>query len=308
MAKEVGNTVHVVFTMDCLPAGGTQDVRCPERWDLAAASAEAFAQATVDQGYGATFFVAPEALRRLASEMARIQSAGCELAVLCHPQLSNYQSYLGFYSFDRQREIVRIAKDAWEDALAQGAETFRAGFFSANDYTFHALCMEGFHQGSCSLPGRMDNEQCSMWYGSYPFAHHTDPLDRTQRGSMEFFEVPVTSDSEAAAYMSCGTYTPPHLRIEEPDLHGYARDLVVQQLRRMDRGEAALRTLSFVTSNLIGWGQEDDPHTERLRNLCTMLREVADEQDVTLCWNPLSRLHAVCDERLDPERSLEDVV
>jgi hypothetical protein len=308
VSEDIQNTIHVVFTMDCLPAGGKRGVRGPERWDHAAASVSAFAQAASDEGFGATFFVAPEAAGRLRRDIADLLAGGCELGVLCHPQLSNYQTYLGSYSYDRQREIVRLARDVWQDALGEQAETFRPGFFSANDYTFHALCMEGFRQGSCSLPGRMDGEQGSVWFGSYPFAHHTDPLDRTQQGTMEFFEVPVTTDFETATYLTCDTYTPPHLRIEEPDVHDYARDLVHRQLDRMAQDRVKFRTISFVTSNLVGWGMEDDPHVERLRNLCAMLREVAGERNMTLCWKPLSELHRMCDEESSPQLSLEEAV
>ena len=184
--------------------------------------------------------------------------------------------------------------------------TFRPGFFSANDYTFHVLCMEGFRQGSCSLPGRMDNEQCSMWFGSYPFVRHTDPLDRTVQGTMEFLEIPVTSDFSAASYMSHGTYTPPHLRIEEPDVHTYARDLIGRHLDKMDEDGVPVRLVSFVTSNLVGWGKDDDPHTERLRNLCSTLRDIADERGLSLAWVPLAELHEVADRALGTDSVLND--
>ncbi len=308
MAEEDRRALHVVFTMDCLPAGATGGIQGPERWDGAAGAAVAFAQAVVGEGFGATFFVAPEALKRLRGAVDEIRSAGCELGLLCHPQLSSYHAHLGAYSYERQREIVGLAKKAWEDALGESTETFRPGFFSANDYTFHALCMEGFRQGSCSLPGRMDNEQCSMWFGSYPFAHHTDPLDRTTQGTMEFFEVPVTSDFAAVSYLSYETYTPPHLRIEEPDIHEYARDLILSQVDKMDEDEIPAQTIGFVTSNVVGWGRQDDPHVERLRNLCGMLRELAEERDMDLCWTPLAALHEMSDRQLGVPRGLEDAV
>jgi hypothetical protein len=296
--QEEHRILHVVFSMDCLPAGARGDVRGPARWDQAGRSMVAFARALVDRGLGGTFFVAPEALNRLGAAAGEVRSAGCELGVLCHPQLSGYPACLGAYGCERQREILKNARHVWEAALTEAPSTFRPGFFSANDYTFYALCMEGFRQGSCSLPGRMDDEQCSMWYGSYPFPHHTDPLDRTLQGTMEFFEVPVTSDFDAASCVSCETYTPPHLRIEEPDVHAYARNVIARQLDRMDEEEVAFPTVSFVTSNVVGWGTKDDPHVERLGNLCDMLREVAGERRMDLRWEPLAGLHQMTDEEL----------
>ncbi|NLW51172.1 MAG: hypothetical protein GXY85_10085 [Candidatus Brocadiaceae bacterium] len=290
--------VYAGFTMDCLPAGGRGEVRGADRWDRAERSVAAFAEALATESMGGTFFIAPEALARFESVIADLRSGGCEAAMLCHPQLSGYQSYLGSYSFDRQREIISLARREWEQRLGEAATTVRPGFFSANDYTFHVFCMEGFTQGSCSLPGRLDGDQCSMWTGSYPFVRHTDPLDRTMPGTMEFLELPVTSDFQAASYITHGTYTPPHLRIEEPDVHGYARTLVERQIAAMEEEGVPLRLVNFVTSNLVGWGEPDDPHVERLHNLCAMLREVADQRNLRLEWAPMCELHAVVDRAL----------
>lgn len=302
------DTLHVVFTMDCLPAGGRAEVRGPERWSDAAGCSVAFASALREEGFGATLFFAPEGLRRMRSAVSEVRSGGCELGLLCHPQLSDYQTYLGAYNYDRQREIVALGRKVWEDTLGEAPVTFRPGFFSANDYTFHVLCMEGFRQGSCSVPGRVDGEQCSMWFGCYPFPHHTDPLDRTVQGTMEFYEVPVTSDCDAAAQLSYETYTPPHLRIEEPDINAYARDVITRQLDKMDEDEVASRTVSFVTSNLVGWGKKDDPHVERLKNLLDLLRGIAQERALEPCWQPLAALHEISDKEFGACWRDEDAV
>jgi hypothetical protein len=298
VASDDKDRLHVVFSMDCLPAEGKGDVGGPESWQDAARAPAAFAEALADEGLGGTFFLAPEALGRLARTVEELRGRECELGLLCHPQLSGYQACLGSYKYDRQREIVAQGVELWSNALGEAPTTFRAGFFSANDYTFHVLCMHGFSQGSCSLPGRMDNEQCSMWFDAYPFAHHTDPLDRTAKGTMEFFEVPVTSDSSAASFISQETFTPPHLRIEEPEVHDYARDLVLRQLDGMAEEALEPKVVHFVTSNLVGWGRPDDPHVERLQNLCTMLRGVAEQRGMELHRASLSSVHEAADSLL----------
>jgi hypothetical protein len=290
------DVLDVVFSMDCLPAGGKEDVSGPDRWDEAERSPIAFAEALDELGFGGTFFFAPESLSRMRTTAEDLGSAGFERGLLCHPQLSGYQACLGSYSYERQREIVGVARLTWEDQVGERPETFRSGFFSANDYTFHVLCMEGFRQGSCSLPGRTDHDQCSIWFQTYPFPHHTDPLDRTAAGSMEFFEVPVTSDFEAASYGDYETYTPPHLRIEEPDVHTYARDLVTRQIVRMREEELPVKVVHFVTSNIVPWGKEEDPHAERLQNLCNMLRAVAEQRGLDLRSSSLEELHQRADE------------
>ncbi len=306
MPDDEGSILNVVFTMDVLPAISEGDVRGPRRWDEAERAVRAFAETLTGEGLTATFFIAPEAAGRLADAARAVAAEGCEVGVLCHPQLSGYQACLGSYSYDRQREIVGLGRKVWQDALAEEPAAFRAGFFSANDYTFHVLCMEGYRQGSCSLPGRMDNAQCSLWFPSYPFPHHTDPLDRSAPGTMEFYEVPVTSDFEAATQISYETYTPPYLRVEEPDVHSYARDLVERQLGRMAEDQVDVRAVTLVTSNVVTWGGDDDPHVERLQNLCAMLREVADQHSLTLRPTTLAALHAGADELYEQMRELEE--
>jgi hypothetical protein len=297
--------LYVVFTMDCLPPGEAGEVRGPGGWEEAVDAVVAFAEALADQGLGGTFFLAPQALARMDSAVETVTAKHGELALLCHPQLANYQTYLGAYSFERQREIIGTSRKVWERHLGWPPSTFRPGFFSANDHTFHALCMEGFRQGSCSLPGRMDNEQCSMWFRSYPFPHHADPLDRRIQGTMEFLEFPVTSDADSAVHLRSETYTPRHLRIEETDIHAYAEDLIERQLELMHDDDVLLNVLTFVTSNQVGWGHCHDPHVERLGNLCAMLREMADRHSVELCWKSMDELHAIWDAEYRAMRGLQ---
>lgn len=305
MTSPANREIYVAFTMDCLPAGATAEVLGPEDWTDAAAAPVAFAGVLAEMGLGGTFFIAPEAVERCRSAVDELRSAGCELGMLCHPQLSGYRACLGSYRYELQREIIGLDRKAWEAGAGERPLTFRPGFFSANDHTYHALCMEGFRQGSCSLPGRMDGDQCSMWFGCYPFPHHTDPLDRCIEGTVEFFEFPVTSDFEAASHPSYETYTPPHLRIEEMELHAYARGLVQAQLDRMAEEGLPLMVITFVTSNHVGWHRQDDPHPERLRNLCQMLREVAGARGMELRWKSLDDIHSLWDEQYQAQRALK---
>jgi hypothetical protein len=306
VTDEGAGILNAVTSMDVLPAGGGPDVRGPRRWDEAERAMRAFADAVQGEGLTATLFIAPEAAGRLAEAARDLAARGFELGALCHPQLSGYQACLGSYNYDRQREIVGLGRKVWQDALGSEPSAFRAGFFSANDYTFHVLCVEGYRQGSCSLPGRIDNAQCSLWFPSYPFPHHTDPLDRSAPGTMEFYEVPVTSDFEAASRIAYETYTPPHLRVEDPDVHSYARDLVERQLERMREDQVDVRAVHFVTGNIVNWGGADDPHVERLQNLCAMLREVAGAQSLTLRPTTLTALHASADELYEQMRQMEE--
>jgi len=287
--------LHVLFTMDCVPADGAPAVPGPRSWDEAERSMRCFAEGLSRLGFKGSFFVAPECLRRLRDAVQELKAGGMELGVLCHPQLSGYQSYLGSYGFDRQREVVRLDATMWQDRMGERAESFRAGFFSANDYTYQVLCLEGFRQGSCSLPGRIDLDQCSLWQTAYPFAHHTDPLDRRIPGTMEFLETPVSSDFEARGDVRAETYTPPHLRIEDPCINEHAASLIAKCLSRMEADRVPVRTLVFVTHNTVGWGGAEDPHLERLENLARLLRDAAAERQLSLVPATTSSVHHYAD-------------
>jgi len=289
--------LQVVFSMDCVPPQGAPGLSGPRNWDSALQSIVSFAAALEKNGLMGTFFVVPELLNKFKKTLRELRAEGMELGLLCHPQISHYSSYLGAYGYDRQREIVGVARKTWEDAMGEGASCFRAGFFSANDYTFQILCMEGFRQVSCSLPGRVDEEQYSLWDKSYPLPHHTDPLDRKAKGTMELFEVPVTSDFDAHALMGTHTFTPPHLRIENPNITSYAEALIEKHLDMMPSDGLCGKTITFVTRNSVDWGRADDPHVDRLHNLVAMLRKVAEQRGLDLRGATLASVHQDADKR-----------
>ena len=289
--------LRVVFSMDCVPPGAAPWLSGPRSWASAFRSMTDFAAALQQEGLLGTFFVVPESLNRLEEPLSELRATGMELGLLCHPQISNYTTYVGAYGYDRQREIIRVACRMWEEAAGGPAASFRAGFFSANDYTFQILCMEGFQQSSCSLPGRVDDEQCSLWERTFPLPHHTDPLDRKIKGTMELYEVPVTSDFEARTPAGIQTFTPPHLRIENPGISEYAEGLIEKHLDNMPADSLCAKTITFVTRNSVDWGRAEDPHVDRLHNLVAMLRKVAKRRDLKLTGSTLASVHQEADRR-----------
>jgi hypothetical protein len=290
------NTLHIIFTMDFMPPGDRGPLHGPESWRQAEDTLRAFMDGIEAAGQTATLFVAPQCLKALGGILEEVGRQGGQLGLLCHPQLSNYQSYLGSYSFDRQREIIRHSVALWERQREDRPRTFRSGFFSANDYTYQVLCLEGFEQGSCSLPGRIDPEQCSLWQSAAPFPHHTDPLDRKLAGTMEFFEVPVTSDFEASGDPQAETYTPPHLRIEEPNINDHAEKVIRTHIEGMEGDQARGRSIVFVTHDAVPWGQSPNPHRERLHNLLSLLEDLCAKKGLEPTPATVKDLHASVDD------------
>jgi hypothetical protein len=297
--------IYAAFTMDCLPPLGHDDVPGPPDKEWAARAPRAFVDTLRGEGLGATLFVAPPAAERLGDAFQNATGEGCELALLCHPQLEGHQAWLGSYNFERQRSVISQSREAWEQHFGRRPRTFRPGFFSANDHTYHVLVMEGFTQGSCSVPARMDNDQCSMWFTGCPHAHHTDPLNRLPIGNMEFLEFPVCSDYASVSSLTTSTYTPQYLRIEDPNLHDFAEELIERHLENMDSSGVPLDVITLVTSNVVGWGGDDDPHVERLQNICALLRKIAEKRGRTVAWKSMDDLHELWDERIGSARRRE---
>ena len=295
MTGSQSRTLHVIMSMDCVPPRAAPGIAGPGGWEAARRAIERFGSILKEEGLLGTFFVAPEALKRLGSTVTDLLSEDMEAGLLCHPQISNYKTYLGAYDYELHREIVHLGQEIWSDKMGEPARSFRAGFFSANDYTYQILCMEGFRQSSLSLPGRVDEEQYSMWDNTFPFPHHTDPLDRRNAGSMEVYEVPVTSDFEAEDTGSDETFTPPHLRLESPGVSDYAEDLIEKHLDHMEAESAGVRAITFVTRNSVAWGREDDPHVERLQTLMKRVRRLAESKGLEVVPQTLATLHEEAD-------------
>lgn len=296
MASDDKQKLYVIFTMDCVPPEGPDAIMGPDSWEAARGAVNTFSDQLKTLNMCGTFFLEPSVFPQMDEDVDALQEKEMETGLLCHPQLHEYQSCLGSYSFDRQREVIHLVSRIWEKTRPERPRTFRPGFFSANDYTYQVLCMEGYLQGSCSLPGRIDMDQCCEWKRAYPFAHHTDPLDRKLAGTMEFFEVPVSSDFEARPKPGAEMYTPPHLRIESACINEHAEDLISNTLDRMEEDDTPLCSLNFVTHNAVNWGASEDPHCARLTNLVQLVRENCEQRDLELTSSTLSDFHATADE------------
>ena len=292
---------YAFFTMDCIPPGGHRVLVGPSSWRAAERSIEDFSELVLESGWRPTLFVNPACLEKLGEMLLDLEGRGARLGLLCHPQLSGYQSFLGAYRVDVQREIVGGDRRSWEEHMGKTVETIRPGFFSANDYTFQAFCMEGFRQGSCSLPGKVDRNRYSDWRSAPLYPHHTDPLSKNETGSMEFFEIPVGSDIAGAEQYERGMnfFVPPHLRIEEPHIHENARSIfkAIIEAGRTAR-EGGLVPFGFLTSNAVDWREKEAPYAEHYLNLLSLLKRMAEEHGSSLRPGSAEELHALADKHI----------
>lgn len=289
-------TLHLVFTMNCLPPGDHADIPGPRSWEEAREATRNCARTLSDLSLAGTFFVETEAAAELVETVREYGGRQAETGLLCHPQLHGYQNCLGSYRMDRQREIINLVATGWENRVGRRPAAFRPGFFSANDYTYQVLCLEGFTEGSCSLPGKVDLDRCTRWDNTFPFPHHTDPLDRRASGTMEFFEVPVSSDFEATGQTDSEMFIPHYLRIEQGSATEQETQLVRSLLERMEQEKMRVRVLTFVTSNRSGWDEHQNALAKRVEKLVKITENAAREYDLEVSSTTLADIHAHADE------------
>ena len=193
--------VYIMMTMDCESAkvdvsdhGISMSSSGPADYKESERSIRGFVDAVGRAGYPVTLFLHPEVAITHRNMLLGMQSNGVCLGLHLHPYKladSSHSDGLGAYPENEQRVILREAITAWESALGQRPQYFRAGYFSANDATFRLLDKLGFRGGSLSNPGRILGSHFSTWDGSDPYPHRAHPAFRLISGNTNFIEIPV---------------------------------------------------------------------------------------------------------------------
>ncbi|GEM_PF-5935579 len=225
---DLSDRVFLVHTFECRTAKYPPIEDAPRNNAFGIRSFEFFLKLIEARRLPTDVFSTPDFARSCPDALAAAEAVGCRMGLLCQPQAEGYTNFLGGFQYDQQREVLCAARERWEKAAGKPTSSLRASHFSANDYTFSIAVFEGFRHGSCSMSQRMDVAQKSVWRNAPAHGHHTDPLDRNCAGTLEFFEMPVTSDTDPSSRKSPAAYTPAHM-----DMNGATpMDMVRALLRR----------------------------------------------------------------------------
>jgi hypothetical protein len=213
-----------IYFMDCQTPqkpGGAPD----QTWEVAELAVrglyELFAARGLEHCLG--FCSEPEVARRqpdLFQEMAR---NGCWQAL--HFQVKGYrppgaqedlswEKSLAEYDYDEQLQVLRIARDDWEQSLGLPAESFGACCAQANDYLFPILADLGFRQCYCTAPGRYLPPWHQLWHGAFPHTRHCSSKSRLVPGELDLYEFPITRGLEQIPGPLPGTLTVTDCRAE----------------------------------------------------------------------------------------------
>lgn len=194
--------VNILMTMDCESAkvdvsdhGIGMSSSGPANYEESERSIRGFVETIKAAGYPATLFLHPEVAIAHADLVRELKASGACLGLHLHPYKladSTYKQDLGAYAEHQQRAILQRAIEAWESALGERPQYFRAGYFSANDSTFRILAELGFRGGSLSNPGRLLPSHFSVWKDADPYPHRAHHAFRLVSGDSDFIEVPVS--------------------------------------------------------------------------------------------------------------------
>jgi len=274
-----GPPLAVLFTLDCLPAVRKRRVNPhPRTWEASARSIDGFCATLLAAGHRPTLFCALSVVANQTPLIEEYASAGAEVGLLVDPSelRPGLRHQLGHYSADDQREIVRVSVHRFLQMLGSRPRSVRSNEFSASDETFGVLRQNGFLQGSVSEPGRHVRQVDAMWEGAVPDPHLADAGDRLRAGSLEFLEVPVTTD----ANQSQGG-VPPELNLDAGEFEAWHHPLADGQLERMERDGVSFRTLCWLARSGLPYGDAAADCTKALRDAIEFVDGLGERFEVT---------------------------
>jgi len=192
-------TIFFAYTMDCerIAAESTLNNGTPS-WEMSERAIRGMAAVLRERDAvkAGAFYPTPATAAKHRELFLELRREGFDIGCQFHCDTfrdGEYTEFLGSYGYEVQREILSLAKDDWEQALGLPLTTWRCGFVSANDHTFPILDELGIRHSSSSMPGRYYPQVAANWVGAHRFPHHASPLNRLIAGSLDLYEVPVTS-------------------------------------------------------------------------------------------------------------------
>lgn len=280
-------TAHVLFTIDCEPAGRNSQFG-PADWDVSVRNLDAFLTGVLDMGYLPTVFASPEAVDAHAVLFEELPASGAEVGLLLSPgslRDARHRGYVGSLRAEHQAEVLRHAVGRFADAAGRRPVSARTTNFSASDETFSVLATAGFRQASVSSPGRVVPKHHARWEGAVTGPHRAHATDRLATGTLPILEIPVTTDP---AQRRDGIA--PELRLESGTVAEWQAPLARARLERQFADRERWPTLVFVTTSR----QPFHDRTNRVRQTLEAMASFLDalEAEVDLVPTTPARLHA----------------
>jgi len=293
------------YFMDCQtpqkPGGGKD-----QTWEIAERAVrglvELFAERDLIHCLG--LCIEPEVAWQQADLFNEMADQGAWLAL--HFQARGYRPHgatedypwdktLADYQLDEQRELLRLAKDDWEQALGRPVDTFGACCATANDYTHPLLDELGFRQCYTSVPGRYNPESGQRWWGAFPFSHHCSSKSRLVPGELQLYEVPHTRSLNPQPGTAPGTWTVQDYRAEYEMTLEQTLEIAAPFVEDMLRRDHPLLYLYAPTHNTWDVGDRTSGRRQAIENAIDAGFAVAEQFGLELTPATLAEFHAEAD-------------
>ncbi len=193
----MNSEVLILFTMDVELVSSGPVASGPANNEQGAQRVREYMEVLGDYGYKPTFFIHPELGAEQSDLFLELQTEGAGLGLHIHAAKfadGKYEQELGAHSFDKQKEIIGLGTEMFENYFGFRPDIFRPGCFSANDYTYKVLSDLGFKGGSICIPGRIWMDRYCAWGGAYPHPHFANYNIRLAEGDSTFVEIPLSVD------------------------------------------------------------------------------------------------------------------
>ncbi len=284
--------LFILFTMDVEPIASQAGISGPASMESGLRVVQDYCEVLETYGYPATFFVHPEVVSARPDFFNGLCKKGSAVGLHLHTTkfaAEPQQVELGGLTSDKQRQILALAADMFEDGMGFRPRLFRPGCFSANDSTCKVLSELGFIGGGISIPGRIWPERFCVWAGSYPYAHFANESFRQCPGDLPFVDIPLSVDmTRPISLHPVGFYHYPDLRpggvyTEEDEVSYDRRQLLQNILQKMAADDPPVKTLVIDVHNDRNLKSKD---SQAAKHLQSVLEGIETECEA-LGWTPV---------------------
>jgi len=213
--------LYLMGTYDCEPlAARSPQCGGPQSWQESEEKVLEITELYRARGLldALSFHLTPEAAKAQPELYQGLRDKGVYLGIQPNVPGFRYPTYdrdLGLYSPDEQREIIRLAKEDFEEALGFGTETYTTCCGSRSHETASILVEIGYTVYRPPGPGRLDRSRPDkVTVGLFPFPYKASAKHMCLAGELDLLCIPTTVDLSGKYWRS--DWCPNDLRGENP--------------------------------------------------------------------------------------------
>lgn len=291
--------IFFAYTMDCERIAAESSLKNgTPSWEISEKAIRGMADVfrARDMVRAGSFYPTPATAARHRELFLELCAEGFDVGCQFHCDTfrsGEFTKYLGEYDYESQKEILALAKQDWEETLGLPMETFRCGFFSANDYTFPILDELGVRQSTNSIPGRHSPRVAACWAGAFPYPHHASRKSRLVCGDLDLYEVPVTT--HPYEWMDADRTAAYDLRPDRALPIEVYKDIIDARVEHMMRSDPPVKAIVGITHNTIDYLDTHAPRRRLFEAEVDYVKETVERHGYELVPGSLGDIHREAD-------------